>query len=146
MVPSLSSNFGFLFHFQFQILYNLVLPSLGENFGIVSQISEEVANYVAGSFPRVSIRAIWEWGLSVPASALSLGIPTLSLSRSVLESCKFLIRVEHNNWYTIWGWAHQERVNTTFPTWKNSQVFLVLLTGFKSLDWSYNLESNWALE
>ena len=33
--------------------------------------------------------------------------------------------------YTHWGWAHRQRVSTTFLTQKNSQILLVLLMGFK---------------
>ena len=33
--------------------------------------------------------------------------------------------------YTRGGWAHQQRVSTTFLTWKNSIFFIVLLTGFE---------------
>ena len=29
------------------------------------------------------------------------------------------------------GWAHRQRVSATFLTWKNSHIFLVLLTGFE---------------
>ena len=33
--------------------------------------------------------------------------------------------------YTHEGWAHRQRVSTTFLTRKNSQIFLVLLAGFE---------------
>ena len=33
--------------------------------------------------------------------------------------------------YTHWGWAHWQRVCITFLTWKNLQIFLVLLTEFE---------------
>ena len=35
--------------------------------------------------------------------------------------------------YTHGGWAHRQRVSTTFLTRKNSQLFLELRTGFEPL-------------
>ena len=46
------------------------------------------------------------------------------------------------------GWAHRWRVSTTFLTWKNSHIFLVLLTqaGFKPAIFGSQIQSstNWA--
>ena len=45
--------------------------------------------------------------------------------------------------YTYGGWAHRQRVSTTFLTRKISQVFLVLLTGFELMLWNpLDLESD----
>ena len=43
------------------------------------------------------------------------------------------------------GWAHRQWVNTTFLTWENSQIFVVLLTGmgFKPLVFESQIQ-RWA--
>ena len=48
--------------------------------------------------------------------------------------------------YTHRGWAHQQRVSRTFLTQKNSQIFLVLLTGFKPQTFGSRVRrsTNWA--
>ena len=48
--------------------------------------------------------------------------------------------------YTHGGWAHRQWVSTTFLTQKNSQIFLVLLTGFEPRSFGSRVQrsTNWA--
>ena len=80
--------------------------------------------------PRCAKRQL-SYYYSVHAGSLRVFVihQTLTWTTGSLSCILNMIILVHA--YTHGGWAHRQRVSTTFLTQKNSHIFLALLTGFK---------------
>ena len=74
----------------------------------------------------ICVRSVWYFAHRQNKESFFLAFSARPEPESWLAYVIILVRA-----YTHGGWAHRQRISTTFSTQRNSQFFLMLLTGFE---------------